>query len=39
MASEGQRRVLIAIDGSEAAEHAFDCKYLHKNYLIKSRYA
>lgn len=27
MATEGQRRVLIAIDGSEAAEHAFDCKY------------
>lgn len=28
MATEGQRRVLIAIDGSEAAEYAFDCELI-----------
>ncbi|KAH3819754.1 hypothetical protein DPMN_121498, partial [Dreissena polymorpha] len=28
MAKEGQRRILIAIDGSESAEYAFDW-YIH----------
>jgi len=37
MATEGQRRVLIAIDGSEAAENAFDCKYLF-HYMTLSKF-
>jgi len=34
MATEGQRRVLIAIDGSEAAENAFECKYYRYIFSI-----
>ena len=26
MASEGQRKVVIAVDGSDEADHAFECK-------------
>lgn len=28
MATAGQRRVMIAIDGSEQADHAFECKLM-----------
>lgn len=34
--SENQRNVIVAIDGSDSADFALDCKYCHKYYFNMS---